>query len=68
MPMDAEYHLTPLVCENGHSYEDEVEWKIHYVAQVDQPTNQVPEIRTTCRECDAALKVAEGWTPYPPAR
>jgi hypothetical protein len=68
MPMEPEYHQTPLLCENGHNYWDEVEWKIHYVDQLDQPTNQVPEIRTFCRYCNAPLEVADGWTPYPLAR
>jgi len=68
MAMYSENHQTPLVCENGDRYEDEVLWRIHTVEDVDAPTNQVPEIRTLCRECNAPLKVADGWTPYPPAR
>jgi hypothetical protein len=66
--MYSENHQTPLVCENGDRYEDEVLWRIHTVEDVDAPTNQVPEIRTLCRECGAPLKVVGGWTPYPPAR
>ena len=65
MPMQEAPWNTPLRCENGHSYKDEVLWKIHYVNEVTEPTNQVPEIRTLCRYCDAPLKVADGWLPYP---
>ena len=67
MPMEPEYHQTPLRCENGHSDWYEVQWKIHYVDGVDQPTNQVPEVRTVCRECGAPLEVEGGWLPHPPA-
>jgi hypothetical protein len=68
MPMQPEDHQTPLRCANGHSDWYLVEWKIHTVAGVDQPTNQVPEIRVTCRECGEPLEVVDGWTPHPPAR
>jgi len=67
MPVRDETWRTPLRCENGHTYEDEVLWKIHTIHESDEPTNQVPEIRTRCRECDADLMVEGGWTPYPPA-
>jgi hypothetical protein len=53
MAMYSENHQTPLVCENGDRYEDEVLWRIQTVEDVDAPTNQVPEIRTLCRECNA---------------
>ena len=64
MPMYPKYHQTPLLRENGDRYEDDVLWKIHYVAQLNEPRNQVPEIRTQCRYCDAPLKVADGWLPH----
>lgn len=64
MAMREETHRTPLVCDNGHRYEDDVDWTIHTVEESDDITNQVPNIRVTCRECDATLHVADGWTPY----
>ena len=64
MSMIVETFRTPLVCENGHRYEDDVRWIIHTVEESDEPTNQVAEIRVLCRECGAPLKVAGGWTPY----
>jgi len=69
--MDLEYWSTPLQCTNEkvhHRYEDDVLWKIQTVVGARQPTSQAPEIRETCRECDASLKVADGWLPHPPAR
>jgi len=69
--MDLEYWSTPLQCTNEnehHRYEDDVLWKIQTVVGARLPTSQAPEIRETCRECDASLKVAGGWLPHPPAR
>jgi hypothetical protein len=69
--MDLEYWSTPLQCTNEnehHRYEDDVLWKIQTVVGARLPTSQAPEIRETCRECDASLKVADGWLPHPPAR
>ena len=68
-PMVPEYRSTPLVCDNGHAYWDVIEWKIHYVEGLTQPTHQLPEIRTLCQHpdylsCNATLKVRDGWTPY----
>jgi hypothetical protein len=71
MPMDLEYWSSPLQCTNEnehHRYEDDVLWKIQTVVGARQPTSQVPEIRVTCRHCGFPLEVADGWTPYPPAR
>ena len=65
--MRPETHLTPLVCDNGHRYEDNVEWNIGTVEESDEVTNQVPNIRVNCREDGAPLQVADGWLPYPPA-
>jgi len=63
--MREEKWRTPLRCENGHSYEDDVLWKIHTIEGIDEPTDQLPEIRVTCRSCGAPLEVADGWLPYP---
>jgi hypothetical protein len=63
MPMQEEPWNTPLRCENGDSYKDEVLWKIHYVNEVTEPTNQVPEIRTLCRYCDAPSRLLTAGSP-----
>jgi hypothetical protein len=71
MPMDPEFWNTPLQCTNEnehHRYWADVLWKIHYVAGVREPTNQVPEIRVTCRYCGFPVEVEDGWLPHPPAR
>ena len=50
MAMKEETWPTPLRCEKGHSYEERVLWKIHYIEEGTKPTNQEPEIRTLCRQ------------------
>ena len=64
MAMKEETWLTPLRCANDHRYEDRVLWKIHYIEEVTEPTNQIPEIRATCRFCGYPVEVADGWLPY----
>ena len=64
MAMEEETWPTPLRCEKGHSYEERVLWKIHYIEEGTKPTNQEPEIRTLCRHCNSPLKVADGWLPH----
>jgi hypothetical protein len=29
-----------------------------------RPSNQIPEIRATCRFCGYPVEVADGWLPY----
>jgi hypothetical protein len=65
MPMKEETWHTPLRCANNHRYEEQVLWKIHYVEDVIEPTNQAPEIRELCRHCGFPVEVANGWLPYP---
>jgi hypothetical protein len=67
MPMYPEFWNSPLQCtkNDDHRYWEHVLWKVHYIEALDEPTNQVPEIRVTCRYCDAPVEVADGWLPYP---
>ena len=65
MPMKEETWRTPLRCANNHRYEERVTWKIHYVEEVTEPTNQVPEIRELCRHCGFPVEVENDWLPYP---
>jgi hypothetical protein len=62
--MKEETWLTPLRCANDHHYEDRVLWQIHYIKEVTEPTNQIPEIRVTCHHCGYPVEVADGWLPY----
>jgi hypothetical protein len=67
MPMREETWRTPLLCvKNEHRDERPILWKIHTIEDIDEPTNQVPEIRVLCRypNCDSLLEVADGWLPY----
>jgi hypothetical protein len=68
MPMYPEYWRTPVQCvknDDHRYYEDRVFWRMHYIGEIPESTNQVPEIRTVCRDCDSPLEVADGWLPYP---
>ena len=64
MAMKEETWLTPLRCANDHRYEHRVLWKIHYIEEVTEPTNQIPELRVTCQHCGYPVEVADDWLPY----
>jgi hypothetical protein len=48
MPTEPEYWRTPVQCTNEDRkdrYEVRILWKIHTIEEIDEPTDQIPEIR-----------------------
>jgi hypothetical protein len=59
---------TPVVCKNGHRDRVRVVWSLLTIEVQDRPIQQMPkEIHEMC-PCGAPFEIADGWTPYPPAR
>jgi hypothetical protein len=66
MPTEPEYWRTPVQCTNEDRkdrYEVRILWKIHTIEEIDEPTDQIPEIRVPVLR--RPLEVADGWLPYP---